>query len=101
MAIFTKCNMLKFGKKITFLLYSMTVISYNKDESTAKIFTTCTGPCLSWYSTPSLPFPISLPKERRMTLMQQVVPVGNWHIFSLLELLFLPLDFLLFLLVWL
>lgn len=31
--------MLKFGKKTTFLLYSMTVISYNKDESTAKVFT--------------------------------------------------------------
>lgn len=60
-----------------------------------------TGPYSSWFSTPSPPYPISLPKESPMTQTQPVVPVGNWHISSLLELLFLPLDFLLFLLVWL
>lgn len=60
-----------------------------------------TGPYSSWYSTPSLPSPTSSPKELPMILMQQVVPVGNWHTFSQLGLLFQPLDFLLFLLVWL
>lgn len=62
--------------------------------------TVFTGPCSSWCSMPSPPSRISSPKEPHMTPMPPAVPVGNWPIFSPLGLLYLPLDFLLFLLVW-
>lgn len=67
----------------------------------APLMTAFTGLCSSWSSTSFPPSPTSLPKGSPMTPMRPAVPVGNWHISSLLGLLFLPLDFLLFLLVWL
>ena len=61
------------------------------------LMTAFTGLCSSWFSTSSRPSPTSLPSGSHMTPMRPAVPVGSWHISSRLGLLFLLLDFLLFL----